>query len=48
MTFMDGEALARKKEPGPQHSYNLKYELSSTRPKTPFYVSMSRSAGRGE
>ena len=45
---MEGEALARKKEPGPQHKYTLNYELQSQRPKTPFYVSMSKSAGRGD
>lgn len=43
MSYMDGEALAKKKEPGPQHKYTLNYELCSTRPKTPFYVSMSKS-----
>jgi len=47
MSFMEGEALARKKDPGPQHKYTLNYELQSNRPRTPFYVSMSKSAGRG-
>jgi len=27
MSYMDGEALAKKKEPGPQHKYTLNYEL---------------------
>ena len=48
MSYMEGEALAKKKDPGPQHKYTLNYELQSTRPKTPFYVSMSKSQGRGE
>lgn len=48
MSYMEGEALARKKDPGPQHKYTLNYELQSNRPKTPFYVSMSKSAGRGD
>jgi hypothetical protein len=43
MSYMEGEALARKKDPGPQHKYTLNYELQSNRPKTPFYVSMSKS-----
>jgi hypothetical protein len=43
MSYMEGEALARMKDPGPQHKYTLNYELQSNRPKTPFYVSMSKS-----
>ena len=27
MSYMEGEALAKKKDPGPQHKYTLNYEL---------------------
>lgn len=39
--MIDGEAQAKKKDPGPQHAYNLKFE--ALRPKTPHYVNMSTS-----
>ena len=27
MSYMEGEALAKKKDPGPQHKYTLNYEF---------------------
>ena len=43
---IEGEAQYRKKDPGPQHKYNLDQKILSKRPKTPFYVKMSKSCGR--
>lgn len=27
MSYMEGEALAKKKDPGPQHKYTINYDL---------------------
>lgn len=45
MSVIEGEALANKKFPGPQHKYNYNF-LKVCRPKTPILVRMSKSTGR--
>jgi len=45
MSCIEGEALADRRLPGPQHKYNLKY-IELLRPKTPSYVRMNKSVGR--
>lgn len=42
---IEGEALAKRKLPGPLHKYKNNF-LDKCRPKTPNYVKMSKSLGR--
>lgn len=46
MGVIEAEALARKKDPGPLHKYNLNEDGLSKRIRSPFYVHMAKSQGR--